>query len=99
MAYRLEWSPRAVEDVESIAIYIAVDSPAYAKSVVKKIVEKTRGLGKFPFTGRVVPEFDDENLREQFAYSYRIIYRVEDEVITIVAVIHGKRLLELELQP
>jgi plasmid stabilization system protein ParE len=30
--------------------------------------------------------------------SYRIIYRVQGEVITIAAVIHGKRLLELDLQ-
>jgi len=50
-------------------------------------------------SGRVVPEFGDENIREVFAYSYRIIYRVEGETVTIAAVAHGKRPVELEVQP
>lgn len=40
-----------------------------------------------------MPEFDDESFRELFAYSYRIIYRVERDAVTVVAVIHGKRML------
>jgi toxin ParE1/3/4 len=99
MAYEVVWSPRAVEDVEAIASHIADDSPAYAAAVVRKIVASTRKLSRFPFAGRIVPEFDDENLREQFAYSYRIIYRIQGEIVTIAAVIHGRRLLELEMQP
>jgi hypothetical protein len=49
-------------------------------------------LEKFPFSGRKVPEFDDENLRELIAYSYRIIYRVEPAEVIIASVIHGKRI-------
>ena len=99
MAYEVVWSPRAVEDVEAIAVYIATDSTAYAAAVVKKIIETTRSLSRFPFSGRTVPEFGEENIREKLVYSYRIIYRLQNETITIAAVIHGKRLLELELQP
>lgn len=44
--------------------------------------------------GRVVPELSDENIRERFVYSYRVIYRVEDDRILVVPVIHGKRLIE-----
>lgn len=98
MAYEVVWSPRAVEDVEAIALYLYGDSASYAATVVKKILDTARRLTHFPFAGRIVPEFDDETLREQFAYSYRIIYRVQDETITIAAVIHGKRLLELDAQ-
>ena len=99
MAYEVVWSPRAAEDVEAIALYISADSIAYAAAVVKKIVDATRKLSRFPFAGRTVPEFDDENIREQFAYSYRIIHRIQGETVTIAAVIHGKRLLELDVQP
>jgi toxin ParE1/3/4 len=99
MAYQVEWSPRAIEDVEAIALYIAADSTAYAAAVVKKILDTTRNLSRFPSAGRVVPEFSDENIREKFAYSYRIIYRIQDDTVTIAAVIHGKRLLELDVQP
>ena len=93
------WSPRAVDDVRAIAAHIAEDSAAYAKSVAQKIVASTRRLATFPMSGRVVPEFGDENIREVFAYSYRIIYRIEGETVTIAAVVHAKRPVELEIQP
>jgi plasmid stabilization system protein ParE len=95
MAYRVAWSPRAVEDLEAIAQYIAVDSAAYAAAVVKTILHTARSLSQFPHSGRVVPEVADESIREWFAYSYRVIYRIEEEGITIAAVVHGRRLLDL----
>jgi toxin ParE1/3/4 len=73
MAHRVVWSPRALADVEAIASYIASDSPFYAGSVVRRILTLTRTLDQFPLAGRKVPEFDDENLRELLAYSYRIM--------------------------
>jgi len=99
MAYEVVWSPRAIDDVEAIATYIAEDSIAYARSVAQKIMASTRTLNSFPMSGRVVPEFHQENIREVFAYSYRIIYRVEEETVTIAAVVHGKRPIEFEVQP
>lgn len=94
MDYRVDWSPEALEDIESIAEYISRDSEFYAKAVVTAIINLSRGINEFPFMGRVVPEIGDENIRELFIYSYRVIYRIEKERILIVAVIHGKRLLE-----
>ncbi len=91
MAKRVVWSARALADVESIAAYIASDSPAYAKIVLKKIVKLTRQLARFPQSGREVPEFQDPSIRELLAYSYRIIYKVETEEVIIASVIHGKR--------
>ena len=93
MAYRVRWSPRAADDLEAIAEYISLDSPAYAKSVTKAIVEITRKFSEFPLAGRVVPEFNDDNIREWFAYSYRIIYRIDQNVVTIAAIVHGRRML------
>lgn len=94
MAHRVVWSPQALADVEAIAEYIEKDSPFYARTVVAKVVAATRHLGQYPLSGRVVPEKRDPAFREVFAFSYRIIYRVEEGVVTIVAVVHGKRLLE-----
>jgi toxin ParE1/3/4 len=93
MAHRIVWSRRAAQDLGSIADYIAQDSPAYASIVVKTIISQTRTLFRFPRSGRKVPEFDDEDIRELIAYSYRIIYRVKRDEILIAAVIHGKRAL------
>lgn len=94
MAHRVAWSRRALHDMEAIAEYISVDSPAYASIIVKKIVSHARTLSQFPRAGHKVPEFADEDIREVVVYSYRIIYRVAPEEITIVAVIHGKRILQ-----
>jgi addiction module RelE/StbE family toxin len=94
MAYRVVWSPRALDDVDSIASYISRDSTSHASAVVTKIIRATRTLRRFPFAGRMVPEFEDETLRERFIYSYRIIYRVQGQIVTVAAVIHGKRVLE-----
>ena len=94
MAHRVVWSRRALQDLEAIAEYIAEDSPAYAAVVVKNIVQQTRLLSQFPRSGRKVPEFDDENIRELLAYSYRIIYRFQENEVLIAAVIPGKRMLQ-----
>lgn len=47
-----------------------------------------------PLAGRVVPELGDAQVRERFLYSYRVIYEVRDERIEVLAVLHGRRLLE-----
>jgi addiction module RelE/StbE family toxin len=94
MAYRIVWSRRAAQDLDSITDYIAADSPAYAGVVLKNIVNQTRILAHFPQAARKVAEFDDENIRELVVYSYRIIYRLREDEVLIVAVIHGKRVLQ-----
>jgi len=76
MDYRVSWSPDALADVESIAGYIARDSAFYAKAVTERIIEVARDLRRFPLAGRVVPELQDESIREGFVYNYRLIYRV-----------------------
>ena len=94
MDYKVVWSPEAIEDVESIAEYIGRDSLVYSQAVVMKVLETTQNIKEFPLAGRVVPELEDTKVRERFVYSYRLIYRIKNQTILIVAVIHGKRLFE-----
>ena len=94
MAFTLEWSEEALEDIESIATYIEKDSPTYAKSVVSKFFEKAELLQEFSELGRKVPEMNNPQIREIFVYSYRLIYKIESTKILFIAVVHGKRLLE-----
>jgi plasmid stabilization system protein ParE len=96
MAYQIVWSSNTIEDVEAVATYISRDSSAYAAAVVQKILDVTRNLSNFPFSGRIVPELKEDTIREKFAYNYRIIYRIENDTITIASVIHGKRILDAE---
>jgi len=93
------WSQRATDELEEIAQFIALDSEHYSKAVVRTILRKTRRLGDFPYIGRVVPEFEDDSMREIFAYNYRILYKIKPDEIDIAAIIHGRRLLDLSLRP
>jgi len=57
------------------------------------LIEKTKALSIFPFSGRVVPEFDDRLIRELILKPYRIVYRVDEhsKVIGVVRYWHGSR--------
>ncbi len=94
MDLEVEWSPEATEDLESIAKYIARDSEFYARAVVAEILAVSRSIREFSLIGRIVPEIGNDRIRERLVYSYRLVYRIEPQRILIVAVIHGKRLLE-----
>lgn len=92
MDLKVRWSPEAVEDVESIARYISRDSQFYARATVSKIIDFSRSISKFPQIGRMVPEFNDKQIRERLVYSYRLVYKVERSRVLVVAVIHDKQL-------
>jgi toxin ParE1/3/4 len=87
----VRWSRPATMDLQQIHDYVAKDSKYYARKVVGTIVEKSEELGDFPEIGRIVPEINDPNIRELFAYSYRLIYEITPDGIEILTVIHGKR--------
>lgn len=91
MAGKLVWSPESVEDLEAIVSYIARDSAHYAKSVASKIVSTVESIPEQPNMGRIVPELGDPKIRERFVHRYRLIYRVEETRILVVALIHGSR--------
>jgi plasmid stabilization system protein ParE len=91
MVYRVIWSSKSVEDVDAIATYIVRDSPSYAAAVVHKILETTRQLAQDP-KGVPITESHDGKLQEKLAYTYRIIYRFTDDTVTILAIVHPKRL-------
>lgn len=70
--------------------YIAKDSLHYAREVVLTIMESIRTIESFPQKGRIVPEIQNESIREIFVHSYRIIYRIRGSV-EVAAIIHAKR--------
>jgi len=94
MDHEIEWSPEATEDLNLIAEYIARDSEFYARAVMTEILAVSRNIREFPLIGHIVPELNDDRIRERLVYSYRLVYRIEPRRYLVVAVIHGKRLLE-----
>jgi len=94
MAKSIIWSEESLCDIEYIAEYISRDSVYYAQQVVERIISTGESVNEYPESGRIVPELEEENYREKFVYSYRLIYEIGKESINILAIIHGKRLLE-----
>jgi addiction module RelE/StbE family toxin len=93
---RVVWAPQAIDDVEAIRAYVTRDSAHYADLVVERIVAAVTRLESHPLSGRVVREVGDETLREVIHGSYRIVYRLRQEVAEIVTVFHGARLFGLD---
>ncbi|MBV1914431.1 MAG: type II toxin-antitoxin system RelE/ParE family toxin [Pseudomonadales bacterium] len=88
------WSPRARADLKDIHDYIAEDSPINAKKVVNRILEKAEFLTEFPTVGKMLPEVNNKLLREINVQSWRVIYHIRDNNISIVTVIHKRRHIE-----
>ena len=90
----IKWTTQSLEDINSIAEYISKDSVRYAELFVEKIFHRVEILNKHPRTGRIVPEIEDESIRELILISYRIIYKIYSSHIDILTVHHSARLLK-----
>lgn len=93
MAYRVTWLSGAIDDLDAIAAYIGADSPAHAASVVAHMLHAAIDIARFPHSHRRVPEWADEAVRQRIVYRYRLIFRVRGDVLEVLAVVHGARLL------
>jgi plasmid stabilization system protein ParE len=83
------WTDTAEGHLDAIYGYIAQDSPEYAKRVVDHLTRRSQQIAEFPLSGRRVPEYDIDQIREIIEGSYRIIYYIKPDQIDVLAVIHG----------
>jgi toxin ParE1/3/4 len=91
MTHRL--SPQAKSELEAIGDHIAEDSPTNAERFIERLTGKFVALGRNPRIGRARPELRSD-LRS-FPYgAYLILYRVIDDGVEIVRVVHAARNLD-----
>ena len=93
----LFWSPEAVSDLREIADYIALDKPEAARRWAQKLAKLAEQAAALPFAGRRVPELGRDDIREVIKRGYRVMYRVSDEQVEIVAVFEGHRLVPADI--
>jgi len=93
MDFKIVWSPIARLDLKDIVTFIAEDDPEIAEKFGLKIFDYAERASRFPNSGRSVPEFHNEKLREFIFHSYRIIYRIKEEnkTIEITRIWHAAR--------
>ena len=90
------FSPLAVERIGEIAEYIALDNPDASVKWVDSVFSKVERLKTFPESGRIVPELDNREIREIFFGNYKIIYRYEKGLVSILTVRHGMQILPVD---
>jgi toxin ParE1/3/4 len=88
---KVEWTATARGHLDAIHAYIAADSPTYALRLVDRLTRRSRQIAEAPFSGRKVPEYDRDDVREMIEGPYRIVYLVKPDGIDVLAVIHGAR--------
>ncbi|MFL6197186.1 MAG: type II toxin-antitoxin system RelE/ParE family toxin [Thermoanaerobaculia bacterium] len=91
MARTVRWTEAATRDLEEAAEFIAKDSRFYAMALVREAREAARSLKRLAERGRVVPEARSPEIRELFVKSYRLVYKIDPQIISIVAFVHGAR--------
>ncbi len=93
------WTDTALGHLTAIHDYIAQDAPLYGRLIVDRLTSRSKQIAQFPQSGRMVPEYEAEEVREVLEGAYRIIYEVNPDDISILAVIHGSQQLPPRRQP
>ena len=61
---RVCWTDTAQRHLDAIYSYIALDSQAYAKRVIDRLTRRSLQIAEFPLAGRMVPEYEKDQIRE-----------------------------------
>jgi toxin ParE1/3/4 len=85
------WTDSAVSQLQAIHEYLAQTSPDYAIRIVDRLTRRSIQIAAFPNSGRMVPEYEREEIREGIEGRHRIIYLVEVAQVQVLAVIHSAR--------
>jgi plasmid stabilization system protein ParE len=93
----IKWAAPAREDLDEIIEYIAHTNITYAVKVLDKIEIAVKNLDAFPKRGRIVPELEKYGYvlyREIIVDYWRIMYKIEHDIVYIMAVIDARRNVE-----
>jgi toxin ParE1/3/4 len=91
------WTDTAKNDLREIINYIAYNSISIAQDKLNLIKEKSTEILDFPEKGRIIPELEKENItsyREIIISPWRLMYKIQNNCIYILAVIDGRRNIE-----
>lgn len=87
------WTEPALQQLNVIAEYIALDNEIAASNLVKEIFSVTERLVSFPKSGRIPPELPNSIYREVVAPPCRVFYREEGNHVFILYIMREERQL------
>ena len=90
---QIKWTEPALEDLNKVAEYIALDRPSAAKKLVANVFNSVKRLKKFPLSGKIPEELEDSRYREIIVGPCRMFYRVDSDLVFILYVMRSERAL------
>ena len=87
------WTEPALNDLDAIADYIALDDPAAARRLAQRVFEHVEQLASHPRSGSVPPELRGSRYRQIVEPPCRVFYRYDGERVFILQVMRGERQL------
>jgi toxin ParE1/3/4 len=85
------WTVDASSDLQDIFAFLRRDSEVYASILTARIFDAVERLGDYPYLGRIVPEYQDETIREVIVGNYRVVYRVRGQLVGVIGLVHGRQ--------
>ena len=95
---KVVWTERAKARLRKIHAYVAEHNPTAADELVERLVRRSMQLQQVAKSGRRVPEYSQDEVRELMERPYRIIYHVLPDRVDVVAVMHYRQLLPDDLE-
>jgi toxin ParE1/3/4 len=90
---QLIWTTPALQDMEEIAEYIALDNFGAAQKLIQKIFSGVERLEQHPNSGRRPPELKKTLYGEIIIGPCRIFYKVVNDKVYILYIMRGERML------
>ncbi len=88
------WTENSIQDLLVIKDFMSLDSSERSETWIRELYYSGESLAVFPQRGRIVPEFNHENIRELLIGNYRLVYRVKPTSIENLTVFEGHRQLK-----
>ncbi len=92
-------SDKAKNSITEIGEYIAEDNPRRAASFVRELRAKAMQIGNMPRAFPLMPRFEAQAIRRRPFGNYLIFYRIEDDRIFIIDILHAAQDTEAQLFP
>ena len=77
--------------------YIAKDKPIAADRWVARVKRSVERLARFPRLGELIARDEDSELREIFVKPCHVFFRVSNEAIRVIALVHGARAFDADM--
>ena len=94
------WTEPALNDLDGIADYIALDKPNAASRLVQRIFARIENLARHPELGPRIPELLPQSRYRQIVEApCRVFYRYEkaSDKLFVLGVMRGEKLFEKDM--